>query len=208
MFPRLSAIEHGTGSLDIREKDLWDAEEEEWEGFEQAYEAEYEDQKEPLEVDCLVADNIDNTQAEGYLGREQDRHRKVLDCTEDDPHAILLLLRIAHLQFKHIPATLDFHTLFEVARLCDYYDCIMLVKPWLSSWLKNEEQESVIRGQEGWLFIAWVFGREDVLLTLAKRVLWTAETNHSAECVLETSNGVKQAFEIPMPLDLVGKACI
>lgn len=61
-----------------------------------------------------------------------------LDFTEDNPEALLVLLRIAHLQFSTIPSDLPYVILNNVAILCDKYNCRSLVKPWLKDWLKDE----------------------------------------------------------------------
>jgi hypothetical protein len=52
--------------------------------------------------------------------------------------------------------------------LCDFYDCVDLVQPWFESWLAEEETQSKVVGQEEWLSIAWVFGREEIFESLAK----------------------------------------
>ena len=65
-----------------------------------------------------------------------------LHFEDDDGEALLLLLRIAHLQFAEVPVSLDFDKLLQVAILCDMYDCVGLVKPWLSTWLSDEAVES------------------------------------------------------------------
>jgi hypothetical protein len=48
--------------------------------------------------------------------------QKVIDCSEDDPVALPILLNIAHLQFRSISATLPYVELYNVAILCDQYD--------------------------------------------------------------------------------------
>jgi hypothetical protein len=55
---------------------------------------------------------------------------KQTDCTEDDSSALLILLNIAHLQFNEVPnGKMECSLLFEVAKLCDQYDCVNLVRP-------------------------------------------------------------------------------
>jgi hypothetical protein len=77
-----------------------------------------------------------------------------LDFTGDNGEALLILLRIAHLRFQAIPATLPYQTLLQVAVLCDQYQCINLVRPWLPQWLADEETSPLRSSQENWLFIA------------------------------------------------------
>jgi hypothetical protein len=125
--------------------------------------------------------------------------RKILDLTEDPPEAILLLLRIAHLQFDKIDLSLTVHQLYNVATLCDYYDCVHLVRPWLGSWLAEEVEQSKVPGQEEWLTIAWVFGREKVFTELAARMVREVETNEYGDCL---ASGV--GLILSLPLGIIG----
>jgi hypothetical protein len=59
---------------------------------------------------------------------------------EDESSALMILLQIAHLHFDSVPSSLDYHTLLNIALLCDQYDCAKLVKPWLSQWCSNEDE--------------------------------------------------------------------
>ena len=94
-------------------------------------------------------------------------HDIELDFAEDNMDALLILLQIVHLQFAKVPKSLSYNTLLGVTLMCDQYDCRNLVKPWLADWMKEEWHESNIGGQEGWLFIAYYFGRQDVFPMLA-----------------------------------------
>lgn len=98
-----------------------------------------------------------------------------LDFSGDPAEALLILLNIAHLHFISVPSTLSLDTLSQVAILCDQYDCVQLVKPWLSGWLVQENTQwrkvpdwnTTVPGREKWLFIAWVFGRSEVFKNFA-----------------------------------------
>jgi len=90
--------------------------------------------------------------------------------------ALLILLRITHLQFANIPKRLPYETLLGVAVLCDQYDCRKLVRPWLADWLEDEWYESNRRCQEGWLFIAYYFGRRNIFSQLAMTCVLQANT--------------------------------
>ncbi|KAF8861599.1 hypothetical protein BDZ45DRAFT_740062 [Acephala macrosclerotiorum] len=70
--------------------------------------------------------------------------------------------------------------LLQVAVLCDQYNCVNLVRPWLldTLWLKDEIAESLKDKQHKWLFIAWVFGRELVFETLALTLVKNLEITH------------------------------
>jgi hypothetical protein len=125
-----------------------------------------------------------------------------LDFTSDEPIALLLLLNIAHLQFRNIPIMLDYPTLLEVAILCDQYACVSLVYPWLETWLiLDEEKESKEEGKEGWLFIAWVFGRESIFEALAEKLVLEIKVGKDRSCL--TKKG--KALPEPMPNGIIGK---
>ena len=117
-----------------------------------------------------------------------------LHFEDDDGDALLLLLRIAHLQFAQVPTSLSFSQLLQVAILCDMYDCATLVKPWLSGWLSDEVAESKRIGQEDWLFSAWVFRREQVFEELAKKLVREVRTN-GKDCL--TSSGAVLSNLVP-----------
>jgi hypothetical protein len=123
-----------------------------------------------------------------------------LDFSEDDGEALLVLLRITHFKFIEVPATLELETLFDVAILCDQYDCAHLVKPWLRQWLREEhspwKQPSI--GRERWLLVAWVFGRERLLKEVASMLVLEMVTYGNGRCIaLEGRLG-------PMPPGLIG----
>lgn len=122
-----------------------------------------------------------------------------IEFTGDDTDAVLLLLYIAHLQFDKVPVELGYKTLLQVAVLCDRYDCVALIRPWLESWMKNEMAEALKKDQENWLFIAWVFGRLTVFEELSRRLVLDVTVTDGG-CFV---NGHK--IEDPMPPDILGK---
>lgn len=137
-------------------------------------------------------------------GGHDDIQNKQIDFSEDDGEALLLLLRIAHFQFSKVPSTLEFEAILDVAILCDKYDCVGLVRPWLSLWLVNEETQYNEPGYEGWLFIAWVFGREIFFQLLATKLLREMKTNDEGENL----NSAGRVLPSPMPPDIIGTFCI
>jgi hypothetical protein len=141
---------------------------------------------------------------------EKEKDKSVLpveevDFSDDNGEALLILLRIAHLRFHDTPTTLAYQTLLQVAVLCDQYQCINLVRPWLPQWLADEEQSSRKFGQENWMFIAWVFGREKVFEALAEDlVLGLIPVN---DIVYRKSKSLADMCKIndPMPPGTIGK---
>lgn len=128
-----------------------------------------------------------------------------LDFKDDNGEALLILLRIAHLRFHDIPSTLPYQTLLSVAVLCDQYQCINLVRPWLSCWLVNEVKLSTQFGNENWLFIAWVFGREKVFQALAVHLVRIVKPIKNCLYVIDHSSNKKLKINEPMPPGIVGK---
>ena len=60
-----------------------------------------------------------------------------MDFPEDDADALLCVLRIAHLQFRTLPKTLDYAQLLNLAIICDKYDTVAIVRPVSSSLTRN-----------------------------------------------------------------------
>jgi hypothetical protein len=87
--------------------------------------------------------------------------------------------------------------------LCDQYDCVRLVKPWLSNLLATEDyawQDVKAVQRENWLFIAWVFGRQKVFGELAQLLVLETSVNSSGKCSAQYSG----AGYGPMPPDIIG----
>jgi len=128
-----------------------------------------------------------------------------LDFAKDPAEALLILLNIAHLRFTNVPTTLSLDLLSDVAILCDKYDCVHLVKPWVSQWLVRESIDwkpapTIFGGaiRERWLFIAWVFGREQDFKELSLLLLQEIQTSSMGDHRSSTINFA------PMPLGVIG----
>ncbi len=57
-------------------------------------------------------------------------------------------------------------------------------------------------GNEGWLFIAWVFGRETTFEELAKKLVLEIRTNKEGECLLKNGDVIPE----PMPNGIIGRS--
>ncbi|RAH79660.1 hypothetical protein BO86DRAFT_401661 [Aspergillus japonicus CBS 114.51] len=79
----------------------------------------------------------------------------------------LLLMRIIHHQTHPWPEKVDFATLVDLTIIADYYGCVPVVKFYVNSWLDRLERRLPRRYTEEtvmqWIFVAWVYGRENVL---------------------------------------------
>jgi hypothetical protein len=123
-----------------------------------------------------------------------------IDFASDDLDAIILLLRITHLQFKSIPNKLFYRQLLQIAILWDQYSCASLVAPWLQSWLSSEKSELKEGRKEGWIFISWVFGRESIFEEVVKKLVFEVKIGDKGECL--TKSGA--AMPEPMPNEILG----
>ena len=85
----------------------------------------------------------------------KDRKARLLG---DDPNALLLVLRIAHLDFKNLPSKLDDQEVWHLADLCDKYDIVKLVRPWITKWMQPMGRYVFAKvdpnDHERWLFVA------------------------------------------------------
>jgi hypothetical protein len=87
---------------------------------------------------------------------------------EDYPDAMLLVLRVAHLQFQLLPKTINNDLLYQLAIVCDKYDCVELLQQWLELWTKHLKIGSINHG--GIPFICWTFGLEDTFSRAMRRL--------------------------------------
>jgi hypothetical protein len=133
--------------------------------------------------------------------RLPEHEKEGLDFQDDDSSALLVLLKIAHLQFTNIPAKRSYEELLNLAILCDKYDCVRLVKPWVSKWCHALEQRiENWDGKEDYLFVAWVFGRKPAFTQLVSRFVLKVKTNEKSECL----NHLGEKVSHLMPEQLAG----
>ena len=118
----------------------------------------------------------------GFLEANTSDGSREVRFAEDDPSALLLVLRIAHLQFRQIPATLNYKQLLNLALVCDKYDTVELVRPWLPRWEKPLRQFAFEPNQEEWLFIAWTFGDTEIYKELASTIVSDSTTDEVGQC--------------------------
>jgi hypothetical protein len=128
--------------------------------------------------------------------------RKILDLTEDDGDAALLLLRITHLQFRKIPSALSYDAIRNIAKLCDYYDCVEIVEPWRPRWLQNGAAESAKVGQEEWLMISWVFNNDTIFDALTRKLVLELKADDQGKCY----TSLEEVFALSLPLTIVSKS--
>lgn len=131
---------------------------------------------------------------------------KEVPLPEDDPEAMEVLLRIAHLLFPTIPSTFDYQSLAAIAVLCDKYDCAEVVEPFTHSsfeTLKPLVSESSCEAIEV-LFAAWTFGdRATFEITMPDIILGSAVSDNKLLCY----NGSESYLSIcqrQLPQEVIG----
>jgi hypothetical protein len=91
---------------------------------------------------------------------------------------------------------MKYHDLLQMAILCDQYDCVRLVGPWLTKWLgtsSDQKADAIKAGHENWLFIAWVFGMHYMFGYLSYHLANNMNTNAQGRLV-------EDGFEIDVPV--------
>ncbi|CAG8954729.1 hypothetical protein HYFRA_00004652 [Hymenoscyphus fraxineus] len=89
-----------------------------------------------------------------------------LDMKEWAGPALLIIFRIAHLEFSNIPKKVSSQELHEIARIIDYADCVELVEPWFEGWFAGVSSHEIHM-----FFPFWVFGKEQQFEKLAAKSL-------------------------------------
>lgn len=128
---------------------------------------------------------------------------KELALPDDDPEALLLLMRIAHLQFDAIPKVLAKPDAvrtpgclcYRLAILCDKYDCVGLVTPWLSRWLDGWQPAPSFVIED--LFICWAFGIKDTFKRLMVDLVLQSRLNGDGELVGRDGGRLNSEFTPP-----------
>jgi hypothetical protein len=101
---------------------------------------------------------------------------KEIDFREDNGEAILIILRIVHLQFCKVPVKLSLESLYHMALLCEQYDCPSSVKPWLERWMSiRPSKNSTMHEHPEWLYIAWAFGDSELFEGVAREITLNCE---------------------------------
>lgn len=131
----------------------------------------------------------------------QESKSKEVDFSDDNEEALLLLLRIAHLQYSTLPIALTFEQLDQLAILCDKYDTVTLVRPWLEKWVTTELKSFAgLPGYERWLFVAYTLGFTELFEKTATFLVFNCKTNKSGQCLTAIATPLAGDF----PLGIIG----
>lgn len=94
-----------------------------------------------------------------------------LKVEDHDPIALAAVLNIIHGRLENLPDEIPFEGLLQVALICDFYDCVEMMRPWDKTWIKQWEFAAETPGFESWLFIARVFKKEDVFKKISRKLV-------------------------------------
>ena len=137
------------------------------------------------------------------LFREGALHTAEVSFEDDDPPALRILLDIAHLNFNQIPKRLDFVTLLKISVLCDKYDTVRLVTPWIRKWTESLKEQVYAPGHEEWLFIAWTFGDVNTYTLLTHDLVLGSRASYDGTLLGKTGLPIGQY----MPPEAIGRLC-
>ncbi|ORY13577.1 hypothetical protein BCR34DRAFT_561762 [Clohesyomyces aquaticus] len=104
-----------------------------------------------------------------------------IDLPEDDPHAMLIVLRIAHYQHKELPKKLTMEELVNLAVVCDKYDTVHLVRHFLDqyNWTAPNKNCTLYSSYGESLFVSWTFGNLEDFQRVARDVLMNIEVDRN-----------------------------
>ncbi|KAH7308607.1 hypothetical protein B0I35DRAFT_98915 [Stachybotrys elegans] len=105
----------------------------------------------------------------------------------DDPEAMLVLLSILHFQNLADNDTVELRTLEAISIVCDKYDCIKALRPWIPLWLGNYK-DAKLEDLGSFMSAAYHFRDSDALRRISSMAI----------CHFNTD------IELPWPKELFG----
>lgn len=141
-----------------------------------------------------------------------------IELPDDDANAMLVVLRLAHLKFPPAGFTLTNRLLYNLAVLCDKYDLVSLVQPFVETWARVRSTSSTSqlavdipipsppkrkrREVMEQLFIDWTFHRYDEFVEHAHSLILEAANNEKGQIV--DSEGEVSYSHTPLPRQITG----
>ena len=100
----------------------------------------------------------------------------------------------------------DLDILMAICVIADKYDCIGVLRLWISDWVHDNwsysiRSPAVMYGPE-WPFIAWVVGDQDKYRTATSCLISACITNDSGQCLHKSG----QVLDDILPPDLPSKS--
>ena len=110
-----------------------------------------------------------------------------MDLTNDDPDALLMLLRISHLQFSEVTLHVTYTLLVRLAVLCDKYKMAQLLFPWIKPWQADWKPYALKGGYENLFFVAWVFSDLETYTAIARNWVIKSTLDTDGNLVMGTN---------------------
>ncbi|KAE9988239.1 hypothetical protein EG327_003453 [Venturia inaequalis] len=128
-----------------------------------------------------------------------------VELPDDDPTAVTIVCTIAHLKFHDLPLTLTIDELSELATLCDKYDTTAVVGPFVHDWVtpwfydpvNKSEKKYLDKGNEKFVWIAWVFGYVSEFCTLTDALRPRIWVNEKGQRVCNGGRVVLDDIQMP-----------
>ncbi|PSN61216.1 hypothetical protein BS50DRAFT_156350 [Corynespora cassiicola Philippines] len=117
-----------------------------------------------------------------YTGSWSESTNSEIQFPDDDVNTMLIVLNIAHLNFKGIPRArgLSLETLVQLCVICDEYDTLPIARPFLDlyNWARDDytDWENEIEDHfyyNEWLFVSQTLGYKESFLAVAKDLILT-----------------------------------
>ena len=112
--------------------------------------------------------------------------QNLVDLTDDDPEALLILLQISHLQFSNVPLHVEYTLLVHLAVLCDKYEMAHLLLPWITPWQADWKPHALKGGYENLFFVAWVFSDLETYTAIARNWVMKSTLDIDGNLVMGT----------------------
>ena len=90
-----------------------------------------------------------------------------------DPHALAVLLYALHFRSEKVPRVVSFDELWELAVLCDKYDCVPAMEPWIALWTREPPQhkDNFSKCLVKWLSMSRIFGLDDLIEKVTREII-------------------------------------
>ncbi|KAH7411466.1 hypothetical protein BKA64DRAFT_663502 [Cadophora sp. MPI-SDFR-AT-0126] len=98
-----------------------------------------------------------------------------------------------HLKFQDVPNEPSLQLLRQIAFLCEQYQCVSIVTPWVEGWISDNNDREL--DQAAWPLIAWAFGDEGTFTTVAEGMVADCRYSEDGQLLDAEDNVVQE----PLP---------
>ena len=122
---------------------------------------------------------------------------------EDNFEAFFIVLLASHLKFQAIPSHTSSELLVAICGICDKYDCVSVLGPWISAWVDEwlPHGDPIDFGSQ--VFVAWVVGDTKFFQNITEELVDTCYTNSTGNCLSSFSKNLDR----DLPPGLPGECC-